>query len=147
VRKLGRILDEQSRHDTTGSAEALVHRDLFGFVEDKTFHFWQDVNRETILDLVASRSYVAMLDEEAREAKLAEVLALYDDYGRGMDGMQLPYNCECFRAQVIDRPDAPGAPADDDADDEADGPASEEPADRRRISDGGDADMLLIDFR
>ncbi len=37
-----------------------------------------------------SRSNVAVLDEEARAAKLAEVVAFYDDYGRGMDGMQLP---------------------------------------------------------
>ena len=83
-----------------------MHSDLFGFVDDKRFHFWQDVNRESIVDLVASRSYVATLDDDAREAKLAQVLALYDDYGRGMDGMQLPYDCECFRAQVVDRPDA-----------------------------------------
>ena len=78
-------------------------------MDDKTFHFWQDVNRESIVDLVASRSYVATLDDDAREAKLAEVLALYDDYGRGMDGMQLPYHCECFRAQVVDRPDPAAA--------------------------------------
>ena len=49
--------------------------------------------------------------------KLAEVLAFYDDYGRGMDGMQLPYRCECFRAQVIDRHRRPRPDASDDADD------------------------------
>jgi hypothetical protein len=39
-----------------------------------------------------------------RAAKLAEVLAFYDDYGRGMDGMLLPYVTRCFRAVVVDRP-------------------------------------------
>ena len=39
-----------------------------------------------------------------REAKMAEVLAFYDEYGRGMDGMQLPYAARCFRTQVLDRP-------------------------------------------
>ena len=147
VRKLGAILGEQSRTENSGSVDALVHSDLFGFVEDKTFHFWQDVNRETIVDLVASRSYVATLDEEARAAKLAQVLALYDDYGRGMDGMQLPYDCECFRAQVVDRPDQPPPDRPDDEDDHAGEPPAEPRDDGRRISDGGDTDMLLIDFR
>ncbi len=148
VRKLGRILEGQpgSTTGTTTWTDPLVQCDLFGFVDEKTFHFWQDVNRETILDLVASRSYVAMQDEEAREATLAQVLALYDDYGRGMDGMQLPYDCECFRAQVLDRPDAPGDPDEDDAADGAEAPV-EGAASPRRVSDGGDPDVLLIDFR
>ena len=83
-----------------------------------------------------SRSNVAVLDEEARAAKLAEVLAFYDDYGRGMDGMQLPYVTRCFRATVIDQP----------GDDEAD--ATPRPRGRGDgPSDGTDTDMLLIDFR
>jgi SAM-dependent methyltransferase len=154
VRKLGRILDDQpqAKQATSASVDALVQSDLFGFVEDKQFPFWQDVNRESIVDLVASRSYVSTLDEEAREAKLAQVLALYDDYGRGMDGMQLLYACECFRAQVVDRPDQPPSDSAGDTDDEAErpgdaGPGDDGPGDGRRVSDGGDTDMLLIDFR
>ncbi len=157
VRKLGQVLGDQQQleQNTASSVEALVHSELFGFVDDKRFHFWQDVNRESIVDLVASRSYVATLDDDAREAKLAQVLALYDDYGRGMDGMQLPYYCECFRAQVVDRPDAPPPPGSDGAADQADGPpgdgpdpaAGDEDGDGRRVSDGTDTDMLLIDFR
>ena len=51
-----------------------------------------------------SRSNVAVLDAEGRAAKLAEVRAFYDDYGRGMDGMQLPYVTRCFIATALDRP-------------------------------------------
>jgi hypothetical protein len=105
-------------------------------VEEKTFAHWQDVNRETLVDTVASRSYVASLGEVDREARLDKVRALYDDYGRGHDGMQLAYRTECFRAQVIDREDGPTTEPSDDASYE--GPI---------ISDGTDTDMLLIDFR
>lgn len=54
-----------------------------------------------------------MLDEEARARKLAEVLAFYDDYGRGMDGMQLPYVVSCHKAVVVDKLDTE-PPADEE---------------------------------
>jgi SAM-dependent methyltransferase len=143
VRKLWALLGEQPRlkQDTQNASEALVQTDLFGFVDRQDFPYWQDINRESILDLVASRSYVATLDADARARKLAQVLAFYDDYGRGMDGMQLAYQCECHRAVVVDRagPDTESAATDDDGtpgDPPDDGP-----------SDGTDTDMLLIDFR
>ena len=68
-----------------------MHSDLFGFMEETTFKHWQEVNRETILDLARSRSSFAVMDEAERESHLDEVRAFYDDYGRGMDGMQIPY--------------------------------------------------------
>jgi hypothetical protein len=121
---------------TASSQEVVGAPDLFGPVEAKAFAHWQDVNRETLVDIVASRSYIASLDEAAREARLDKVRALYDDYGRGHDGMQLAYRTECFRAQVVDREDGPTTEPDDGASHE--GPI---------ISDGTDTDMLLIDFR
>jgi ubiquinone/menaquinone biosynthesis C-methylase UbiE len=134
VRRLVAAMGEQSM--TSSSQQLLADSDLFGPVEAKTFAHWQDVNRETLLDTVASRSYISSLDEAAREARLDKVRALYDDYGRGHDGMQLAYRTECFRAQVIDRAEGPtGEPVDDTS---QDGPI---------ISDGTDTDMLLIDFR
>ena len=76
----------------------------------------------------------------ARSAKLAEVLAFYDDYGRGMDGMQLPYvTPSCFRA-IGRRAAGRRAPADEHA-----------PSRPRRPGAAGDGadtdDVLLIDFR
>jgi len=158
VRRLGRLLGSPgAAAEATGSREALVHSDLFGFVDDQQFHFWQGIDRDSIIDLALSRSYVSTLDDDKREVLLAEVLAFYDDFGRGFDGMQLPYHCECFRAQVVDRPDRPGANRADDTGDEAsvssdgadaDTPAgTDRPGDDRRVSDGTDTDMLLIDFR
>ncbi|WP_343906655.1 class I SAM-dependent methyltransferase [Nocardioides aquiterrae] len=127
VKRLGRIIgtQEQLRSD-----EPLVTSPLFGFVEDQEFRHWQVVDRVSIQDLVLSRSNVAVLDEEARAAKLAEVLAFYDEYGRGMDGMQLPLRASCFRAALVEREAAPEA-------------APAEPV----TDDGADPDVLLIDFR
>ena len=139
VRKLGRILGNQEQLRTH---EPLVTSPLFGFVEEQVFRHWQVVDRRSIQDLALSRSNVAVLDEDERAAKLAEVLAFYDDYGRGMDGMQLPLEAACFRASVVDRP-AAAAPEDAEA-------AAEEtaaPDDGRVTDDGSDADVLLIDFR
>lgn len=147
VRKLWDLLGDQPmvRQGTDNATDALVQSGLFGFVDRQDFPHWQSINRESILDLAASRSYVATLDEEARAAKLAEVLAFYDDYGRGMDGMQVSYQCECYRAIVIERsdPEPPAGPAPDD--DGTPGTAPEGPPEGR--SDGTDTDMLLIDFR
>ena len=132
VRRLGDILGRQESN--TSSAQHLVHSDLFGFMEETSFKHWQEVNRETVLDLARSRSSFAAMDEAGREAHLAELLAFYDEYGRGMDGMLVPYVTRCYRARVVGDDEPPG-PGDDDT---GEGPV---------VSDGTDTDMLLIDFR
>jgi ubiquinone/menaquinone biosynthesis C-methylase UbiE len=132
VRRMGDILGREDLD--TSSAQQLVHSGLFGFMEEAAFKHWQEVNRETVLDLARSRSSFATMDDAAREERLAELLAFYDDYGRGMDGMQIPYVTRCYRAVVTDRDEPPA----DDADTPPDGPV---------VSDGTDTDMLLIDFR
>jgi ubiquinone/menaquinone biosynthesis C-methylase UbiE len=126
VRKLGRVIGKQDQQESEAPLRASAY---FGDVEETRFRHWQTVDRTSIQDLVLSRSNIAVLDEEARRAKLAEVLALYDDYGRGMDGMQLPYLASCFRATVSARPDATATAAE----------ASAAPA-------AGSDDVLLIDF-
>ncbi|MCW2797219.1 methyltransferase domain-containing protein [Nocardioides sp.] len=133
VKRLGAMIGTQEQ--LREPARALDASRLFGEPESETFTFWQSINRDSIRDLVQSRSNVAVLDPDARARKLAEVLAFYDDFGRGMDGMQLPYAAHCFRAPVIDRPD-PGELKVEDRISEPE-----------RKSDGGDTEMLLIDFR
>src|SRR5690606_26073194 len=73
-------------------------------VEEQSWTVWQDIDRATVADLVLSRSWVAGLSDEARARAVAEVQASYADYGRGMDGMQLPYRVHCVRTQVVHQP-------------------------------------------
>lgn len=129
VRRLGALI---GRQETLSSSEALEETPLFDPVESEQFRHWQVVDRTSIQDLALSRSNIATLDEAERAAKLAEVVAFYDEYGRGMDGMQLPYQTSCFRATVVAGPvAAAGEPASVPAPD----------------ADAGDPDVLLIDFR
>jgi SAM-dependent methyltransferase len=133
VRRLGELIGTQEqRSDPT---HALLASNLFGFVETATFRFWQPLDRARLRDLVLSRSSLATRSEPERERVLHKVDQLYDDYGRGADGMLLPYVTRCYKAVVR-------APAVD----------SDRPAHRTRPGDnsgddGGDADALLIDFQ
>ncbi|HEX5086337.1 MAG TPA: class I SAM-dependent methyltransferase [Nocardioides sp.] len=136
VKRLGRIIGTQQH--LADPSEVLARSKLFGEVEQESFRFWQTVDRESIQDLVRSRSNIAVLSPEEQEAKMAEVLAFYDDYGRGMDGMQLPYTASCFRAEVLDRV-APTLTSSGAADDTG--------TTGNVVSDGSSTDMLLIDFR
>ena len=104
VRKLGKLIGKQTGLTEEGGFDPTSILDDSGFfsaVEAQTFRHWQVVDRHSIQDLVQSRSNIATLRPEAQEQKRREVLAFYDDYGRGMDGMQLPYNCRAWRAQVL----------------------------------------------
>jgi SAM-dependent methyltransferase len=69
---------------------------LFGQVETARFSFVQVRDRESLLDLVLSRSYCAKLPESEREPVLDAVGRLYDDTAGG-EGVQLAYVTECFR--------------------------------------------------
>jgi SAM-dependent methyltransferase len=108
VRKLGRIIDGPL--ESIDPSEPLLDSGSFEGVEHARYSLWQTIHRASVVDLVLSRSHVAVLAEEEREAKRREVLAFYDDYGRGMDGMQLPYTCLAYRARVIPRVPARPAP-------------------------------------
>lgn len=140
VRRLGALIGNEDQVDDP--AAAVKTSELFGFVDGAEFRHWQDINRASVADLAASRSAVSTLDDDAREARIAEVVAFYDDFGRGMDGMQLPYVARCFRAQVVDH-GAGEIPTPVGTTSAADPASQEGPS----VSDGSDTDMLLIDFR
>jgi SAM-dependent methyltransferase len=98
VRKLGAIIGSpENNTDLAGPAGASEH---FGLMEEQEFRFWQTLRRDELFDLVRSRSYVALLEQTERDDLLSRVGALYDDYGRGPDGMQLPYLTRCYRTTV-----------------------------------------------
>lgn len=108
VRKLSRIIgSEVTEEDPAAQLEESGH---FDGIETTSFRHWQQVDRESLLGLVRSRSYVAMLAERERAEVLERVGALYDDYGRGHDGMLLPYVTHCYRAHVVSTRSAPEKP-------------------------------------
>jgi ubiquinone/menaquinone biosynthesis C-methylase UbiE len=137
IKKLGRIIGSQEQ--LVDPTEVLQSSLRFIIVEQETFKHWQVVDRRSIQDLVLSRSNVAVLDEEARAAKVQEVLDLYDGYGRGMDGMQLHYETRCFRSRVVKSPIPEPAPVVD-----LEPEAGRHPTSPPRDDDDG---TLLIDFR
>jgi len=97
VRRLGRLIGSEQPDDPT---EVLEDSGLYDGIEHHTFRHWQEVYRDSLVGLVASRSKVADMPEDERTALLERVGELYDDYGRGHDGMLLPYHCETFRCRV-----------------------------------------------
>jgi SAM-dependent methyltransferase len=78
--------------------EPIAASGLFGPVERAEFHIEQALDRETLLDLVLSRSYCAKLSPAEREPILVAVSRLYDEVSEP-DGVRLPYVTECFRAE------------------------------------------------
>ncbi len=137
VRRLGAIIGTQEQ--LREPAAVLDLSKLFGDVEEAEFKSRQLVDKVTIKDLVLSRSNIATLPPADREAKLDEVAAFYEEYGRGMDGMQLPYIARCFRSRVLDRPASySGTTETSSVTDET------QPV---QLSDGSQTDMLLIDFK
>lgn len=126
VRRLGDILGSQEQE--TDPTQSLLGSHLFGYVEHERFRVWQDLDRDLLRDLATSRSNIAVLDEAERNRVLQRLDALYEEYGRGRDGMRLPYVTSCWRAVV--RPQS-----------------VEEPVTERRDDPGDDTDSLLIDFQ
>lgn len=70
---------------------------LFGPVETASFGFRQVLDRDGLLDLVLSRSYLAKLPPPERQPVLEAVGALFDETAGG-EGALLAYVTECFRA-------------------------------------------------
>jgi len=97
VTRLSSIIGSETVKE--GDTAALIDASgLFGPVETAVFRFEQLLNRETLLELVLSRSYCAKLPLAEREPILEAVGRLYDEEA-GLDGLRLPYVTECFRSR------------------------------------------------
>ncbi|HSE09144.1 MAG TPA: class I SAM-dependent methyltransferase [Nocardioidaceae bacterium] len=134
VKRLGRIIGTADQpNDPTA---AIDETGMFEAVERATFRFWQPLSRESLRDLVASRSHVAVMPDFERERVLRRVDELYAEYGRGPDGLLLPYVTTACRTHLLPwalPPEPVAQPA-------AQAPLVDPPG-------LGDDDSLLIDFR
>jgi len=96
VRKLSEVIGSESVEP--GDVEDVLETSgLFQPVERATFGHVQRLHRETLRDLVLSRSYCAVRTPEERAPVLAAVDRLFDAHGDGRV-IALPYRTECFRA-------------------------------------------------
>jgi SAM-dependent methyltransferase len=148
VKRLGALIGtEGQNHDLVAP---LRRSEFFGWIDEAQFRTWQKLNRDNLIDLARSRSRIAVMAEDERLETLGRVLALYDDYGRGHDGMLLPYLTRCYRAVVHHPPDPPPEPerGPDEPRLETTGAEEPEPPERPDPPEPPeDPGTLLIDFR
>ena len=79
-------------------AAPLVASPHFHDVEWRTFRNAQRVDRATLVDLVASRSYAATLAPRERSRLLDSVGTFFDEVAGGGEVLELPYRVYAFRA-------------------------------------------------
>ncbi len=135
VRRLGRLIG--STPETQDPTAAIDETGMFAAVERRTYRFWQPLDQDSLRDLVVSRSRVAVMSDGERDRLLRKVEELYEEYGRGHDGMLLPYVTTVCRTSVL-----PWA-VPQEAAEVAEGTDTAPPG----PSEGPDDDALLIDFR
>ncbi|HWJ09907.1 MAG TPA: methyltransferase domain-containing protein [Nocardioides sp.] len=98
VKRLGNLIGHHAAG--AGVGDELDSSPYFGPADASSYKQWQVIHRDSVQDLVRSLPDVATLERTGQESRVREVLSFYDDFGRGMDGMQLPWVTECFRAVV-----------------------------------------------
>ncbi|MGH3423865.1 MAG: class I SAM-dependent methyltransferase [Nocardioidaceae bacterium] len=108
TRRLTEIIGSES-HDLSVYADELAMSGLFSVPERAAFGFWQQLDLDSLLGLVESRSYVASLGQGERDAVLDRVRTLYGDYTTGRNGLRLRYATHCYRA-TVDKSALPGDP-------------------------------------
>lgn len=133
VRRLGRLVGSPGQLDDPTAA--IDDSAMFEAVDRSTFRFWQPLTPESLRDLVTSRSHVALMSDPERDRLLRKVDELYEEYGRGHDGMLLPYVTTVCRTTLL-----PWAVTEAESDGDAEDPPTEGTA-------GSDDASLLIDFR
>ena len=105
VRELGVAMHAGGDH-YAGGIEALPEIAApFGQPEIRQHSWRQRHTRETLLDLVRSRSYFAVMDPQDREGALADVIELLDTHPElaGRQSFDLPYVTIAFRYALLEK--------------------------------------------
>jgi hypothetical protein len=95
--RLSGIIGNETVHDWE-VIPVIEEGGYFENVENAQFSLEQHLDRNGLLDLVLSRSYLAKLPPPEREPILNAVGHLYDETAEP-DGVTLAYVTECFRAE------------------------------------------------
>jgi SAM-dependent methyltransferase len=100
VARLGRAMHPGTEHDVFSSDPPVGPP--FAPIERRDFRWTHTIDRATLLDLVASRSYFIVLPPDERAAMLAAVTELLDTHPElaGRDEVAVPYITRCSRTTV-----------------------------------------------
>lgn len=98
VARLSELLGE-SEWDHSAPPE-IAGSGLYGPVQAESFRHAQQLDRQTLIELVSSRSFAATMEPAERSALLARVGSLYDE-SAGPGGLVLPYVAYAFRARRL----------------------------------------------
>jgi SAM-dependent methyltransferase len=80
--------------------DPFAESDVFELADQIVIRHWQEFRRDKLVGFVASTSTVASLDPAEREQRLVAAEELYDSYGRGPDGLLMPWLTHCYRGRV-----------------------------------------------
>jgi SAM-dependent methyltransferase len=97
VRRVLTLIDSERERD---GWDPFAESSVFELTEHISVKHWQVFVRETLLGFVASSSKAATVPAQEREQILSAVGALYDSYGRGPDGLRMPWIAHCYRGKV-----------------------------------------------
>ena len=97
VARLSEVIGAEPTDGLDPISERLDASGSFGVVERATFEHEQPLDRTTLVELVASRSYFVVMDAAERAETLANVGALYDEAATD-DLLTLPYVTYTYRA-------------------------------------------------
>ncbi|MGI8433524.1 MAG: class I SAM-dependent methyltransferase [Nocardioidaceae bacterium] len=98
VRRLFELVDVPSHHELGG--EPFDDTDTFVLTGTRRFRHWQTFRREALTGFISSMSAGSTLAPPERANLLTRAEALYDSYGRGPDGLRIPWVTYCYRARV-----------------------------------------------
>lgn len=85
---------------SSSGGEPFEWSDVLTISQHRSFRHWQRFERHHLVNFVASSARVASLSSDEREDLLTEAGELYDSYGRGPDGLLMPWLVDCYRIRV-----------------------------------------------
>ena len=144
VRKLSNLIGVETHADLTDS---VVDCPTFSELETAEYKHWQTHTAATLCDLVRSSS-AATLTVDELDALISQVRALYDSYGRGPDGLKMPFTTHAYRARV-QHLQAPPTPYPEELTKPAGLPTTPDPASEDTIQvplPPEDPGTVLVDF-
>ncbi len=84
-----------------GSVQAIEGSAHFGQVQSREFTWRTPMDRDRVVGLVASRSYVINLGETARRDVLSRTSELVDRHTSRAGRLEMPYVTQCWRATAL----------------------------------------------